>query len=82
MTLLLCQAGLNLVKKTSQTDDTVTVSGWNEPDPKDTLSMRQACGNLVQKTSHRDDTVTVSGWFEPRPEDKSKRGHCCYVRLV
>ena len=106
MTLLLCQAGLNLVQKTSQRDDTVAVSGWFEPRPEDkskrwhcccvrlvwTSSRRQvkemplllceAGLNLVQKTSQRDDTVAVSGWFEPRPEDKSKRWHCCCVRLV
>ena len=35
MTLLLCQAGFNLVQKTSQIDDTVAVSGWYEPRPED-----------------------------------------------
>ena len=35
MTLLLCQAGLNLVQKTSQRYDTVAVSGWFEPRPED-----------------------------------------------
>ena len=58
MTLLLCQAGLNLVQKTSQRDDNVAVSGWFEPRPED---------------KSKRDTVAVSGWFEPRPEDKSKR---------
>ena len=106
MTLLLCQAGLNLVQKTSQRDDTVAVSGWFEPRPEDkskrwhcccvrlvwtssrrqvkemTLLLCEAGLNLVQKTSQRDDTVAVLGWFEPRPEDKSKRWHCCCVRLV
>ena len=85
MALLLCQAGLNLVQKTSQRDDTVTVSGWFEPRPEDkemTLLLCQAGLNLVQKTSQRDGTVTVSGWFEPRPEDKSKRWHCRCVLLV
>ena len=57
MTLLLCQAGLNLVKKTSQRGGTVTVSGWFEHCPED---------------KSRDDTFAMSGWFEPRPEDKSK----------
>ena len=36
MTLLLCQAGMNLVQNTSQRDDTVVVSGWYEPRPEDT----------------------------------------------
>ena len=35
MTLLLCQAGLNIVQKTSQRDDTVAVPGWLEPRPED-----------------------------------------------
>ena len=47
-----------------------------------TLLLYQAGLNLVQKTSQRDDTKAVSDWFEPRPEDKSKRWHCCCVRLV
>ena len=67
MTMLLCQAGLNLVQKTSQ---------------RETLLLCQAGLNLVQKTSQRDNIVAVSGWFNPRPEDKSKRWHCRYVRLV
>ena len=86
MTLLLCQAGLNLVKKTSQRDDTVAVRlVWTSSrrQVKDmTLLLCQAGLNLVQKTSQRDDTVAVSGWFEPRPENKSKRLHCRCVRLV
>ena len=47
-----------------------------------TLLLCQAGLNLIQKTSQIDDTVAVSGWYEPRPEDKSKRWHCCCVRLV
>ena len=106
MTLLLCQAGLNLVQKTCQRYNTVAVWGWFEPRleykskiwhcccvrlvwtssrrqvKEMTLFLCQAGLNLVQKTSQRDGTIAVSGWFEPRPEDKSKRWHCCCVRLV
>ena len=35
MTLLLCQAGINLVQKTSQRDGTVAMSDWYEPCPED-----------------------------------------------
>ena len=35
MTLLLCQAGLNIVQKPSQRDDTVAVQGWFEHFPED-----------------------------------------------
>ena len=43
MTLLLCQAGLNLVQKTSQRYDTVAVSGWFEPRLEDKSKIIHSC---------------------------------------
>ena len=54
MTLLLCQAGLNLVQKTSQRYNTVAVSGWFEPRPEDKSNRWHCCCvRLVWTTSRR-----------------------------
>ena len=63
MTLLLCQAGLNLVQTTSQRYDTVALSGSSSRRQvkEMTLLLCQAGWNLIQKTSQRDDCCCVTG---------------------
>ena len=53
MTLSLCQAGLNLVQKISQRDDTVAVSGWFEPRPEDKSKIWHCCCFRLVWTSSR-----------------------------